>query len=89
MVELTAPHFIDGRVWPIEARLDVAVVTPLMLPLDDEAAVAIRAEKIRVFGRWIWDPDRGWYLLDDPPIERPLGDNQPVPPLGGEGGPGR
>jgi hypothetical protein len=85
MVELTAPHFINGRVWPKKAILDVIVVTPLMRGLDSEAVSAIAAEKVRVFGRWIWDGH--WYLLDDPPIERPLTDPQPVPAIGGQGGP--
>jgi hypothetical protein len=85
MVELTAPHVIGGRVWPTEARLDVTTVTPLMIGLDQEAIEAIAAEKIRVFGRWVFDGR--WHLLDDPPIERPLTDPQPVPFIGGIGGP--
>jgi hypothetical protein len=83
MVELLAPHVIGGRVWPTESIIEVVLVSPLMRGLDAEAVEAIRQEKIRVFGRWIWDGN--WHLLDDPPIERPLTDNQPVPPVGGGG----
>lgn len=86
MVELTAPHFIDGRVWPTEAHLEVTTVTPLMIGLDEEAITAIAAEKIRVFGRWVRH-GRTWHLLDDPPIERPIDNPQPVPPIPGAGPP--
>lgn len=57
--------------------------TPLMEGLDDEAREAIKRVKLSVFGRYPWP--HGLYPpgafgvppLDDPPIERPLDDNQP------------
>jgi hypothetical protein len=85
-VKLLAAHVINDRLWPTSSELEVTLVTPLMEPLDAEASTAIAAEKLRVFGRWRWD--NGWHLIDDPPIERPLADPQPVEPVGGEGGPG-
>lgn len=84
MVKLLAAHFINDRIYPRDTILDVTSVTPLMEPIDDAARAAINAERVRVYGRYI----HLGVLLDDPPIERPLDDPQPVPPVGG-GGPGR
>lgn len=80
-VRLKAPHFIDDRLYPANTEMDVSVVTPLMVGLDAAAEAAIAQEKIRVFGRWIgrWP---NLHLLETPPIERPLDDNRPVPPVG-------
>jgi hypothetical protein len=84
LVKLTAPHLIDDVLHDRDEVLNVDAVTPLMIGLDAEAEGAIRAEKVRVFGRWIgrWP---NIHLLDDPPIERPIDDNRPVPPFGGGG----
>lgn len=57
--------------------------SPLMEGLDDEAREAVKRIKLSVFGRYPWP--HGLYPpgsfgvppLDDPPIERPLDDNQP------------
>lgn len=85
-VRLRARHVIDARLREPDEVLDVEAVTPLMEGLDPEAVAAIAAEKVRVFGRWVgaWP---NLHLLDDPPIERPLDDNRPVPPVGDSGGP--
>lgn len=91
-VQIFQQHFIDGRLYEPRSVIDLptgVAVTPYMVPLDEEARQAVAQERIRVFGRWELDSDGGWYLLDDPPLLRPLTDNQPVPPIPGEGGPGR
>lgn len=87
-VELLARHFIGDRIYPVETVIELPPgyrPTPLMLGLDDEAIEAIRQVKVEVFGRWIFENGQ-WRLLDDPPIERPIDDNQPVPPIP-QGGP--
>jgi hypothetical protein len=84
MVKLLAPHVFNDRLYLRDTVLNVTIVTPLMEPLDEAARAAIAAEKNRVYGRYI----HPGVLLDDPPIERPLTDPQPVPAVGG-GGPGR
>jgi hypothetical protein len=85
LVKLLRQHVIaDALHYPNEI-LDVTSVTPFMEGLDPTARAAIRAEKIRVFGRWL-DPQHT-RLLDDPPIERPLEENQPVPRIPGAGPP--
>ena len=87
-VELLARHFIGDRIYPVETVIELPKgyrPTPLMLGLDDEAIESIRKIKIETFGRWIWKNHK-WQLLDDPPIERPLDDNRPVPPIQ-QGGP--
>jgi hypothetical protein len=61
-----------------------AGASPLMEGLDDEARAAVTAAKLKVFGRYPWP--YGFYPpgymgtppLDNPPIDRPLDDNQPV-----------
>lgn len=83
-VKLTAPHVIDDVWYPRDKELDVSVVTPAMIGLDDEAQEAIARERIRVFGRWVGRWPR-LHLLDDPPLERPLDDNRPVAHTGGGG----
>lgn len=50
--------------------------TPYMLGLDDEGIEAVRQANIRAFGRYIPFTHT---LIDDPPIPRPLDENQPVP----------
>lgn len=81
LVKLKAPHIINDLLRPANTIMQVSTVTPLMEPLDTEAAEAIRVERIRVFGRWVgrWP---NLHLLEDPPLERPLEDNRPVPPVG-------
>lgn len=87
MIRLLAPHVIAGRLWEAKAELSLPPSvrpSPLMEGLDDEARDAIAAAKVAAFGRWVGRPPR---LLDDPPIERPIDDPQPVPPIGGGGPP--
>ncbi len=82
-VRLQTPHYITDRVWPVDTEMDLPPgvrPTPQMVGLDDEAVEAIKAEKIEVFGRWI-RKGHHWVLLDDPPLERPLEENQPVEPV--------
>lgn len=92
MVRLLEPHVIANRWWPTATEMELPQdvrVTPLMVGLDDEAQSAIAEIKVAIFGRWIWDPDaRRWYLLDNPPIQRPITDPQPEHPIPG-GGPGQ
>lgn len=71
--------------------------SPLMEGLDDDARAAVAYAKLKVFGRYPWPyglyPPSGT-PLDDPPIDRPLDDNQPVyhfvgtPEYTGSGGAG-
>lgn len=74
LVKLLRQHVIDDVLREPDEILDVWIVTPFMEGLDPTARAAIRQEKIRVFGRYV-SPG---VLLDDPPIERPLEENQPV-----------
>lgn len=84
-VKLLRQHIINGALKELNEILDVSVVTPFMEGLDVEARDAILREKIRVFGRFV-DPFHQ-KLLDDPPIERPIEENQPVPPIPNKGPP--
>ena len=85
-VKLLAPHVIGDRQWPAETVLEVSSVTPLMEGLDTEAKKAIEDEIVRVYGRFVgnWP---NMHLLDNPPIIRSVDNAQPVPPVGGSGGP--
>lgn len=86
-VKLLVPHALAGQLWQARAELELPpgiAVTPLMEGLDAEARDAIASVKEQVFGRWVGRPPR---LLDSPPLERPLDDPQPVPPVGGGGPP--
>ena len=59
------------------------VATPLMEGLDDDGRTAVHDAIVRVYGRHPGVPyNLGTHrpLLDDPPIVRPLDDNQPTPP---------
>lgn len=85
LVKLLRQHVINDTLHYPDEILDVTSVTPFMEGLDPDARTAIRTEKIRVFGRWL-DPQHT-RLLDDPPIERPIEENQPVPRIPGEGPP--
>jgi hypothetical protein len=83
-VQLVEAHVINDRVCEKGEILDLPSdfrVTPLMNPLDDEARQAVKAERLRVWGRYENTP-HGWPpqgpLIDDPPIPRPLTENQPV-----------
>jgi hypothetical protein len=57
-------------------------VTPEMEGLDSEGREAVRQAHIQVFGRCPWPyglyPINEAQLLDNPPIPRPLVENQPV-----------
>jgi hypothetical protein len=77
-VRLLRQHVINDRLYEPDSIVDVFSATPYMEGLDETARAVIKQEKIRVFGRWVGDP-RNPHLLDDPPIERPLEENQPVP----------
>lgn len=85
-VKLLSPHAIGDRLWPADTIMEVSSVTPLMEGLDEEAIVAIAAEKVRVYGRWVGRRPN-LRLLDDPPIERSLENPQPIAPVGAGGGP--
>jgi hypothetical protein len=84
MVKLLAKHIIGDSVHYADEIINVSAVTPLMEGLDSEAAAAIAQLKVDIFGRWIWTGHE-WQLLDDPPIERPIWDPQPEPPIPQEG----
>lgn len=85
---LLAPHVVADRWYPAGAVLDPAPpgyeATPLMEGLDDEARDAVSAARLKAWGRYWWPyglypPGYGGAdPLDDPPIPRPLDDNQPV-----------
>lgn len=84
-VKLLTRHVIAGDLREVNEVLELppgVAPSPEMVGLDREAIDAIAALKRRVFGRWVGWPRR---LLDDPPIERPLDDPQPVPPIGEKG----
>jgi hypothetical protein len=85
-VKLLAPHVLNGQQYAADTILDVDTVTPLMIGLDSAAQSAIRAEIIRVYGRWVIRDGKP-ALLDDPPIVRTLENAQPVLPIGGGGPP--
>jgi hypothetical protein len=56
--------------------------TPLMEGLDPEGVEAVVQVRLEVWGRYPWPyglrQPMGETPLDDPPIPRPLDDNQPV-----------
>lgn len=74
LVKLLQQHVINDQLRERDEILDVTSVTPYMEGLDAEAREAIYHEKVRVWGRYV-SPG---VLLDDPPIERTLEENQPV-----------
>jgi hypothetical protein len=78
MVKLLRQHVINDTLYEADTILDVFSVTPFMEGLDATARAVINQEKIRVWGRWVQD-ETGIHLLDDPPIPRPIEENQPVP----------
>ncbi len=62
------------------------VFTPFMEGLDEEGRKAVYEACVRVYGRY---PRYGPHvLIDDPPIPRPEGEEQPVPHVP-QKGPGR
>jgi hypothetical protein len=82
--KLLAAHVIADVWQPRGAILELPEgypPTPLMEGLDEEATAAIEYAKVKAFGRYPWPyglyPPRG-VPLDNPPIPRPLDDNQPV-----------
>lgn len=58
--------------------------TPLMEGLDDAAKAAVEREMVRVFARYYGGLPHGfpgaaaYPMIDNPPLQRPLDDNQPV-----------
>ena len=83
-VRLLAPHVIADRWYPRGAVVDTPAdyePTPLMEGLDAEAVEYITHVQLRVWGRYPWPyglyPPMG-APLDNPPIPRPLEENQPV-----------
>jgi len=89
-LKLLAPHMVPmgaaGDRWcPAGTILEEAppgyMPTPMMEGLDDEGREAVAYMKLAVWGRYPWPhgllPPAG-APLDDPPIPRPLDDNQPV-----------
>src|SRR6266550_8770361 len=59
------------------------LATPFMEGLDDEGRRAVTESVLRVYGRHPGVPynlPTNRPLLDDPPLIRPLDDNQPTPP---------
>ena len=88
LVKLRAPHVIGDVVRRRGEVVDVRVVTPLMEGLDAAAVEAIREEKVRVFGRWVNPFNHYMGLIDDPPIDRPLEECQPVEAVPAAGPPG-
>lgn len=92
-VRLLAPHIVpidpgNDRWCPVGTILDPVPpdyqLTPLMEPLDDEAKAMVDYMKLKVWGRYPWPPGlfppgyMGMPPLDNPPIPRPLEENQPV-----------
>lgn len=75
MVKLLRQHVINDTLFEPNTVLDVTRVTPYMEGLDPQAREAIYQENVRVYGRWISRTQ----LLDNPPIPRPIEENQPVP----------
>jgi hypothetical protein len=79
---LLAPHVIRDRWCGTGEVVDdpPAGASPLMEGLDDAGKAAVDAEMLRVFGRYPGVPHgfpTSMPLLDNPPIRRPLDDNQP------------
>lgn len=92
-LKLLAPHLVPigphNDCWcPAGTVLDPPPpgyqVTPLMEGLDGEARAAVDYAKLKVWGRYSWPYGlyppgySGAAALDDPPIARPIDDNQPV-----------
>jgi hypothetical protein len=83
-LKLLVPHVIEDRWYPRGAVVEAPPgyqPTPMTEALDDEAAYLVDYAKLKVWGRYPWPyglyPPMG-PPLDDPPIPRPLDDNQPV-----------
>jgi hypothetical protein len=87
-LKLLAPHVIADRWYPAGTILDPPPPgyqpTPLTEGLDPEGVAAIESAKLKVWGRYWWPYGlyppgyAGAAPLDNPPIPRPLDDNQPV-----------
>jgi hypothetical protein len=81
---LLTPHVIRDVLCPTGTEVEdpPSGPSPLMEGLDPEAVEAVRRQLIAVFGRYDGIPHGlppgGRPLVDDPPIPRPLDDNQPV-----------
>ena len=86
-LKLLAPHIIADRWYPRGAVVEPPpgyVPTPMMEGMDDEARGMVAAVRLRAWGRYPWPYGLyppgyfGAQPLDNPPIPRPLDDNQPV-----------
>ncbi len=84
-VRLLAPHIINDELMERGRVLDPPpvgyVVTSEMEGLDDEGREAVAAAIRSTYGRHPGTPHgfpSAGLLLDDPPLRRPLDDNQPV-----------
>lgn len=93
-IKLLKPHIINDRLLEPETVIGDGGVpiptgysfTPFMEGLDDEGRKAVNDAVVRVYGRY---PRFGPHvLIDDPPIPRPEGEEQPVPHVP-QKGPGR
>jgi hypothetical protein len=94
---LLTQHFIAGQLMERGREVENVQATPNMVGLDDEGKAAVEYEMVRVFGRHDGVPHgfpTSTPLLDNPPIRRPLDDNQPIyhfvgtPEYSGSGGGG-
>lgn len=82
--KLLAYHVIDDELMAPGRTIERPpgfVATVFMEGLDTEAEAAVEYAKLLAFGRYPWPyglyPPQG-RPLDDPPIPRPLQENQPV-----------
>jgi hypothetical protein len=84
-LKLLEPHIVGDAWRPRGYILDPAPpgyqATPLMEGLDAEGIAAVDYAKLVVWGRYWWP--YGYYPptgepLDNPPIPRPIEENQPV-----------
>ena len=85
--KLLAPHVIADRLYPRGAIVDTPPdyePTPLMEGLDATATSYVEYAQQKAWGRYPWPyglyPPGSFGIppLDNPPIPRPLDDNQPV-----------
>jgi hypothetical protein len=86
-LRLLEPHVIEDawreRGYILDPPPPGYAITPLMEGLDDEGKAAVAQARLAVWGRYptpygLYPPGYGGARpLDDPPIPRPLDDNQP------------
>lgn len=84
-LKLLTPHVIEDRWYPKGAVIDAPPgyqPTAMAEPLDDEAVYAVEYARLQAWGRYPWPyglyPTWMGVPLDNPPIPRPLEENQPV-----------